>query len=114
MTSRCPFASRRAFLGGAGGLVAAIGTAHAQPAAKGISEAGQAQGRDVVEPFWGEHQAGILTAQQNHTYFATFDLATDKAGGRREAAASLDRSGCPHDNGADGCCTRVRHQRGRG
>ena len=80
MTSRCPFASRRAFLGGAGGLVAAIGTAHAQPAAKGISEAGQAQGRDVVEPFWGEHQAGILTAQQNHTYFAAFDLATDKAG----------------------------------
>jgi deferrochelatase/peroxidase EfeB len=80
MTSRCPFASRRAFLGGAGGLVAAIGTAHAQPAAKGISEAGQAQGRDVVEPFWGDHQAGILTAQQNHTYFAAFDLATDKAG----------------------------------
>ena len=80
MNSRCPFASRRAFLGGAGGMVAAIGAARAQPAAKGISEAGQSQGRDVTEPFWGEHQAGILTAQQNHTYFAAFDLATDNTG----------------------------------
>jgi deferrochelatase/peroxidase EfeB len=78
MTGRCPFASRRAFLGGAGGMVAAIGTARAQPAATGISQAGQSQGRDVVEAFWGEHQGGILTAQQNHTYFAAFDLMTDK------------------------------------
>ena len=80
MTNRCPFASRRAFLGGAGGLVAAIGAARAQPAAKGISEAGQTQGRSTAEPFWGEHQAGILTAQQNHTYFAAFDLMTDSPG----------------------------------
>ena len=80
MTSRCPFASRRSFLGGATGLVAAIGTARAQPAAKGISEAGQAQGRDVTEAFWGERQGGILTPQQNHTYFAAFDLVTGDRG----------------------------------
>ncbi len=80
MTNRCPFASRRAFLGGAGGLAAAIGTARAQPAAKGISEPGQSKGRSVSEPFWGEHQAGILTAQQNHTYFAAFDLVTETGG----------------------------------
>ncbi len=85
MTGRCPFASRRAFLGGAGTLAAAagaagMGAARAQPAAKGISTQGQSQGRDVAEPFWGEHQAGILTAQQNHTYFAAFDLVSDRAG----------------------------------
>jgi len=27
-----------------------------------------------VEPFYGRHQAGILTPQQHHSYFATFDL----------------------------------------
>ncbi len=80
MTGQCPFASRRGFLGGAGGLMAAMGTARAQPAAKGISPAGQAQGRDQAEPFWGEHQSGILTAQQNHTYFAAFDLVADHLG----------------------------------
>ncbi len=37
-------------------------------------------GRTVTEPFCGRHQGGILTAQQNHTYFAAFDLVTDRAG----------------------------------
>ena len=81
MAGRCPFASRRAFLGGAGGLVASIGVAaRAQPSAKGISEAGQAQGRGEAEAFWGSHQAGILTPQQNHTYFAAFDITAEKTG----------------------------------
>ncbi len=80
MAGRCPFASRRAFLGGAGGALAALGVAKAQPAAKGITEAGRVEGRAVVEPFWGTRQGGIMTALQNHTYFAAFDLVTDKAG----------------------------------
>ncbi|WP_158602045.1 Dyp-type peroxidase [Pararobbsia silviterrae] len=29
-----------------------------------------------VEPFYGEHQAGIVTPQQTHTYFAAFDVTT--------------------------------------
>ncbi|MBN3726318.1 iron uptake transporter deferrochelatase/peroxidase subunit, partial [Burkholderia sp. Ac-20379] len=29
-------------------------------------------------PFHGEHQAGIVTPQQSHTYVAAFDIATDK------------------------------------
>ncbi len=79
MTGRCPFASRRGFLGGAAGgaLAALASTARAaDPAAKGISTASQGQGRAIVEPFHGPHQAGILTAQQNHTFFAAFDLVT--------------------------------------
>ncbi len=32
----------------------------------------------VVEPFYGEHQAGIVTPQQSHTYVAALDLTTDK------------------------------------
>ena len=27
-----------------------------------------------TEPFWGEHQAGIITPIQSHTYFASFNL----------------------------------------
>ena len=85
MTGRCPFASRRGFLGGAaGGALAALArTAPARAddaAARGISTEAQGTGRAIVEPFHGPHQAGILTAQQNHTYFAAFDLVgTDRA-----------------------------------
>ena len=32
----------------------------------------------VVEPFFGEHQGGIVTPQQSHTYVASLDLTTDK------------------------------------
>ena len=31
-------------------------------------------GREVVEPFLGAHQGGILTPLQNHSYFVAFDL----------------------------------------
>ena len=82
MTGRCPFSSRRGFLAAAGGLVAAAGTARAAPAgtdaARGISTAGQGQGKNLIEPFWGEHQGGIATPLQNQTFFAVFDLAADK------------------------------------
>ena len=84
--SGCPFASRRNFLGAAGGLVAAIGTARAAGPAteKGISTAGRSVGRQQQEPFYatgpGVAQGGIVTARQNHTSFAAFDLVTDKPG----------------------------------
>jgi deferrochelatase/peroxidase EfeB len=32
----------------------------------------------VAEPFWGEHQGGIISPAQAHTYFATLDLTTGK------------------------------------
>lgn len=31
-----------------------------------------------VEPFWGQHQSGILTPQQTHIYFAALDLSSAK------------------------------------
>jgi deferrochelatase/peroxidase EfeB len=68
--SRCPFASRRAFLGAAAGLVAAARTAGAAGTVPVSPSA--------VEPFHGEHQGGILTPIQRHTYFAAFDLTTAK------------------------------------
>ncbi|WP_158742060.1 iron uptake transporter deferrochelatase/peroxidase subunit [Acidisphaera sp. L21] len=76
----CPFASRRGFLGAATGFVAALGTARAADTApaNGVNPAGQAVGRRLQEPFFAPHQGGIVTARQNHTYFATFDLVTDK------------------------------------
>ena len=37
-----------------------------------------AQAAADIEPFWGAHQAGILTPAQRHSYFAAFDLTTDK------------------------------------
>ena len=92
MTTRgCPFGgSRRGFLGGVGGALAALtaATAHAadpaatpaEATAKGITDASRGPSRAETEPFHGPHQAGILTAQQNHTYFAAFDLvAPDRA-----------------------------------
>ncbi|HSY42644.1 MAG TPA: iron uptake transporter deferrochelatase/peroxidase subunit [Candidatus Acidoferrum sp.] len=33
---------------------------------------------DAIEPFYGAHQGGILTPLQHNTYFAAFDLVTDK------------------------------------
>ncbi len=89
---RCPFASRRAFLGGAGGALATLASspAYAAPekAAKGISAQGQGPDRAAAEPFRGPHQGGILTAQQNQTYFAAFDLVTAS---RDEVIALLRR-----------------------
>lgn len=66
-------ASRRGFLAAAGGLMAAAGAdlsgiataaAPAQPASS------------AIEPFHGEHQGGIVTPLQSHTYFAAFELTT--------------------------------------
>ena len=65
MTARCPFASRRFLLAAAGGLLA---TAAALP------RTSRAAPPPATEPFWGDHQGGIITPPQGHSYFAALDL----------------------------------------
>ena len=75
--SGCPFSfSRRGFLGVAGALAAA-GAGFGVRSFIGGKDNGLS-GSGASEPFWGRHQAGIATPAQNHTYFASFDLVTDK------------------------------------
>ena len=86
---RCPFASRRNFLAAAGGLVAAAGGALAGGGGMrmlGPSSRADTRGDGAAEPFFGRHQAGIVTRVQKHTYFAVFDLT---AGKRDDVAALL-------------------------
>ena len=65
--------SRRGFLGlaGAGVVVAGAGVAvgRAAPTAAAATD---------TYPFYGPHQAGILTPAQDRLHFATFDLTTDR------------------------------------
>jgi deferrochelatase/peroxidase EfeB len=64
--------SRRGLLTGAGGLAIAVCSGFAARA--GVSAAKL----PATEPFRGVHQAGIVTPQQGHSYFAAFDLLTTK------------------------------------
>jgi len=75
--SGCPFNfTRRGFLKLAG-IAAAAGTSlGAHHGAKAMSLFGGSPA--AIEPFWGAHQGGILTPPQANTYFASFDLVTDK------------------------------------
>jgi len=69
-----PRPTRRGFLAGAGlaAATAAVPTMRADAALEtGDAEAG-------IELFWGAHQGGIDTPPQGHTYFAAFDLTTEK------------------------------------
>jgi deferrochelatase/peroxidase EfeB len=61
--------SRRGLLVGAGGLLASAGVGSVARAASRDPSAAAAR-----EPFFGEHQGGIATSQQTHSYFAAFDL----------------------------------------
>ncbi len=51
----------------------------------------------AAEPFWGAHQAGIVTPAQAHTYFAAFDLHDRK----RDDVVKMLRPGPrpPRDDG---------------
>jgi len=82
---KAPHPSRRGLLTSAGGLAAAMGASFAARAA--VSEA-MPKGQGNAEPFWGPHQGGIVTRAQDHSYFAAFDLITDK---RDDIAAVLQR-----------------------
>lgn len=72
---RCPHLSRRGFLGAlAGAATAGYGARMLQVAVdekRGIMPHGEGT---RAEPFYGEHQSGIATSPQMHTYFAAFDL----------------------------------------
>jgi deferrochelatase/peroxidase EfeB len=76
----CDFStSRRGFLTAAGIAVAGstIGAGAATPVL--AADDGQKTAASAAAvPFWGAHQGGILTRPQSHTYFAAFDLTTEK------------------------------------
>lgn len=87
--------TRRGFLGGfTAGLSASIaGNAFAETAAKAGDAGGAAADPSAaayagIEEFFGTHQAGIATAPQAHTYFATFDATSEK---RDDIRALLQR-----------------------
>jgi len=69
--------SRRGFLAAAGALGANIGLGGATTSAE-TGPVGESCAATAVEPFFGEHQSGILTGLQSHSYFAAFDLMTTK------------------------------------
>lgn len=74
-------AARRAFLkaGAAAGAAGALGVATTAHAATHTHRADARPDPQLsIEPFFGEHQGGIVTPQQSHTYAAAFDLTTDK------------------------------------
>lgn len=67
--------SRRAVLGAAAAGVAVAGAAGA--GGFGIGRATAPLPGGTLVDFHGEHQSGIVTAQQDHLHFAAFDLTTD-------------------------------------
>ena len=70
--------SRRRFLRCGFMAAAAAGlSAHGAPAViAAVKKDDEPTQTDATEPFWGEHQGGILTPLQHNTYFAAFDLIT--------------------------------------
>lgn len=67
--------SRRKFLAGLG--LAAAGAAVGGATSLGVKEAAGASDGDDAIDFYGRHQAGITTPQQDRLCFAAFDLTTD-------------------------------------
>ncbi len=73
--------SRRRFLSASCGMVAAAGlSAKGAPGADATTKKQNEPGiaLNATEPFWGEHQGGILTPAQSHVYFASLDLVAAK------------------------------------
>jgi deferrochelatase/peroxidase EfeB len=59
-------------------MLAAAGVMGAAPVQTPSQAAPAAIPTDLVVPFHGDHQAGIATPQQTHTYFMVFDLVAQK------------------------------------
>jgi deferrochelatase/peroxidase EfeB len=75
--------SRRRFLAASCAMVAAAGLdAKAQSKAvvttNRVNEPIGGDTLNATEPFWGEHQGGILTPVQSHAYFTALDLVATK------------------------------------
>jgi len=71
--------SRRRFL--SSGIMAAAATglsAHGAPPIVGAANRDETVSRNAIEPFYDEHQAGILTPAQQNSYFAAFDVFAEK------------------------------------
>jgi deferrochelatase/peroxidase EfeB len=85
--------SRRAALGSAAGVIAGLATGPAPAAARAPA--------DNTVPFYGIHQAGITTPQQEGIYAAAFDLTTSSRAELRDllrtwsAAAARMTQGLP-------------------
>jgi len=75
-----PQATRRGFLTAAAGLAAGSSLAPGAALALDAARGAEGEGAASVAPFRGAHQGGIVTPQQAHTFFAAFDLTTDKRG----------------------------------
>lgn len=109
--------TRRGFLVGAGGAMAAgvaIGAGSVAGAVQPATALSQGSG---IEPFWGSRQGGIATPQQSHSYFLAFDLVSTKrddvirllrvwtaasarmASGQTAEALAEDASAAPLDSG---------------
>jgi deferrochelatase/peroxidase EfeB len=79
-----PRPGRRGFLVATAGLAAGSGigvSATPATAAQGTRSEGaerNGNGNHQTIPFCGKHQCGIVTPAQSHTYFASFDLITNK------------------------------------
>ena len=73
-----PQATRRGFLTATAGLAALAGSNLAPSAARALEAPQGAEAAKASEPFWGEHQGGVVTPAQAHAYIAVFDLATAK------------------------------------
>ncbi|MGH6876061.1 MAG: iron uptake transporter deferrochelatase/peroxidase subunit [Rhizomicrobium sp.] len=71
-------ASRRGFLQSAGLLGAVAGSGLAPATLARAKEAAALETIDAIEPFYGARQGGILTPPQHHSYFAAFDLDSEK------------------------------------
>jgi deferrochelatase/peroxidase EfeB len=80
-----PLPSRRGLLAAASGLAAGAlvklpfnSAANAAGANTDVASPPADKTGAKVEPFWGEHQGGIITRAQSHTYFAAFDFTCFK------------------------------------
>jgi deferrochelatase/peroxidase EfeB len=80
--------SRRGFLVGAAGGLAAATVAGAARAATATPPAAAPKAPADTEPFWGANQSGIVTPAQGYSYFAAFDLT---AKNRDEIVSLLQR-----------------------
>jgi deferrochelatase/peroxidase EfeB len=71
--------TRRGLAGAAAGFAAAATIGFAKANVTDAALAANKPGAEAaVEPFWGEHQGGITTSMQSHSYFAALDLETAK------------------------------------
>ncbi|HEY6579407.1 MAG TPA: Dyp-type peroxidase, partial [Rhizomicrobium sp.] len=71
-------ASRRGFIQSAGLVGVIAGSGLAPTALARTKEAAAPETADTIEPFHGARQGGILTTPQHHSYFAAFDLDSEK------------------------------------